>query len=70
MTRVLNILCLLMVVHAAIDSLNVFAYFQEGAYGVRPAGMGEAFVSLADDANAVMYNAASRRAGDECSPAV
>jgi tetratricopeptide (TPR) repeat protein len=33
-------------------------YFEEGAYGVRPAGMAEAFVAVADDANAVLHNPA------------
>ncbi|MBN1596641.1 hypothetical protein JW933_12005, partial [candidate division FCPU426 bacterium] len=34
------------------------AYFQDAAYGARPAGMGEAFVSVADDINAVLFNPA------------
>ncbi|MCK5218235.1 hypothetical protein KAR10_01860, partial [bacterium] len=33
-------------------------FFQDEARGVRPAGMGEAFVSVADDANTVLYNPA------------
>lgn len=34
------------------------AYFIDTAHGVRPAGMGEAFVSVADDANTVLFNPA------------
>jgi hypothetical protein len=34
------------------------AYFQDAIYGVRSAGMGEAFVAVADDANAGLFNAA------------
>jgi outer membrane protein OmpA-like peptidoglycan-associated protein len=34
------------------------AGFQNAAAGVRPAGMGEAFTAVADDANAVLYNPA------------
>jgi ABC-type phosphate/phosphonate transport system substrate-binding protein len=34
------------------------AYFLDAAYGVRPAGMGEAFVAVADDANTALYNPA------------
>jgi outer membrane protein OmpA-like peptidoglycan-associated protein len=34
------------------------AGFQEGMGGVRPAGMGQAFVSIADDANTVLFNPA------------
>lgn len=34
------------------------AYFQDAASGARPAGMGAAFVAVADDANAVLYNPA------------
>lgn len=35
-----------------------WGYFQDAGFGVRPAGMGEAFVSVADDANCVLYNPA------------
>ncbi|MCK5241271.1 PhnD/SsuA/transferrin family substrate-binding protein [bacterium] len=42
----------------SLMAMSAQAYFQESAYGVRPAGMGEAFVSVADDANTVMYNPA------------
>jgi len=35
-----------------------WGYFQDAVGGVRPAGMGDAFVSVADDANAVLYNPA------------
>ncbi|MCD4812170.1 PhnD/SsuA/transferrin family substrate-binding protein [bacterium] len=34
------------------------AYFIDAVYGVRPAGMGEAFVGIADDANTVLFNPA------------
>jgi hypothetical protein len=34
------------------------AYFQSNVSGVRPAGMGEAFVAVADDANTVLFNPA------------
>jgi tetratricopeptide (TPR) repeat protein len=34
------------------------AYFQDAAVGVRPAGMGEAFTAVADDANAMLFNPA------------
>ncbi len=36
----------------------VSGFFQDEARGIRPAGMGEAFVGVADDANAVLYNPA------------
>ncbi len=36
----------------------VHAYFQDLGMGVRPAGMGEAFVAVADDSNTLLYNAA------------
>lgn len=34
------------------------AYFQDAAVGVRPAGMGEAFTAVADDANTMLFNPA------------
>ncbi len=34
------------------------AYFQTNVSGVRPAGMGESFVAVADDANTVLFNPA------------
>ncbi len=34
------------------------AYFLDGVDGVRPAGMGEAFTSVADDTNALLFNPA------------
>jgi hypothetical protein len=34
------------------------ARFIDAAYGARPAGMGEAFVSIADDADAALFNPA------------
>jgi ABC-type phosphate/phosphonate transport system substrate-binding protein len=44
----------------ALGSLSqpAHAYFLDAAYGVRPAGMGEAFVAVADDANAALFNPA------------
>ncbi|MCK5242007.1 hypothetical protein KAR34_06120 [bacterium] len=55
--------CLNIVVFASVPiwlfiSSSVQAYFQDAALGVRPAGMGAAFVSIADDANTVLFNPA------------
>lgn len=36
----------------------VSAYFMDNVHGVRPAGMGEAFVSISDDTNAMLFNPA------------
>ena len=35
-----------------------WAYFEDMGGGVRPTGMGEAFVAVADDINAMQYNSA------------
>lgn len=35
-----------------------FGFFQDATDGARPAGMGEAFVAVADDANTVLFNPA------------
>ncbi len=47
-------LCLLLLLWAA----PAHAYFLDAANGARPAGMGDAFVGLADDSNALLFNPA------------
>jgi ABC-type phosphate/phosphonate transport system substrate-binding protein len=39
-------------------SVSAQAYFEDFANGVRPSGMGEVFVPIADDANAIIFNPA------------
>ena len=41
-----------------IGVLLTWAYFEDMGGGVRPTGMGEAFVAVADDINAMQYNSA------------
>lgn len=47
-------LCSLFTVHCALS----FAAFRDAGWGVRPEGMGGAFVAVANDANAILYNPA------------
>jgi|GEM_PF-638879 len=43
---------------AAWEPAPAFGYFQDAAAGSRPAAMGEAFVAIADDAHALLFNPA------------
>ncbi|MCB4791144.1 MAG: hypothetical protein LHV68_04575 [Elusimicrobia bacterium] len=47
-------LCLL--THYTLSITPVFGAFKDSGWGVRPAGMGGAFVAVADDSNASLYN--------------
>lgn len=48
----------LLAVSGCLWSSGSWAYFIPAGLGVRPAGMGEAFVAVADDTNALLYNPA------------
>ncbi len=57
----LLILCFVIAAPAAGQDLsNIPSAFVDVGYGARPMGMGGAFVGLADDRNAVVWNPAAQ----------
>lgn len=53
-----SICLLLFTLFTLMWTASAFSYFLDAAAGVRPAGMGDAFVSVADDPNTVLFNPA------------
>jgi len=49
---------LMVLLYSVLLPLNTFAQSNQVPFGARPAGMGDAFVSLADDGNALFWNPA------------